>query len=109
MAEEFVIKRNDTSPSILYQLELQSGQSLAGALVRFHMADVDGGVVVDADGAVHSESLEQIRYDWIAADTASAGAYRAEFEVTFQGGQIETFPNDPDDPYIVVKIPEDLA
>lgn len=102
----FSIKKNDTSPSLIYQLTLGDGQTISGATVRFHMADADGSVIVDAAAAIHSESLAQLRYDWVAPNTATSGAYRAEFEVTFGSGAIETFPNTG---YITVKIIDDLA
>lgn len=106
MADTFTIKQNDTSPSLLYDLNLVDGQSLTGATVRFHMAQADGTVVVDAAGDVYNVTEEQIVYRWNAADTATSGVYNAEFEVTFQDGTVETFPNNE---YIRVKVFPDLA
>ena len=74
---------------------------LTGATVRFHMGDVIDApaIIVNATGGV-------VRYDWATGDTDVAGSYRAEFEVTFVDGRIETFPNDTS---IGVIIREDLA
>jgi hypothetical protein len=102
----FKIKRNDTSPSFLLELDLPSGTDLTGATVRFHMAQADGTVIVDAAGSVESVSDQTIRYDWIAADTATSGMYNAEFEVTFSGGAVETFPNEG---YYRVKVGADIT
>jgi len=107
MAETFTIKQNDTSPRLLYQLDLPDGQTLNGSVtVRFHMAQPDGTVVVDELGAVWSADDQQTVYNWAAADTAADGTFKAEFEVTFDDGSIETFPNNE---YLLVKVYPDLA
>jgi hypothetical protein len=93
----FYIKQNDTSPSL--RAALKDGDNLAidltGATVRFHMKSLeDNTVVVDADATVVVPSVSGIvQYDWDNGDTATAGSYQGEFEVTFAGGAIETFPN----------------
>jgi len=106
MAEEFTIKSNDTSPKLLYELDLLPGQTLVGATVRFHMAEADGTVVVDAAGTVEDAAAQQIAYAWGVGDTASPGTYRAEFEVTFSDGSVETYPNSD---YLKIIIKPDLA
>ena len=47
-----------------------------------------------------------MQYIWDAADTATVGSYQAEFEVTFAGGAVETFPNNG---YIRVEITDDIT
>lgn len=104
--ETFRIKRNDTSPTLLYQLDLADGQTLVNATIRFHMNDAAGTSIVDDAGSIYDATEEQIQYAWSAADTVTAGIYNAEFEVTFADGSVETFPNDG---YLRVRVYEDLA
>lgn len=47
-----------------------------------------------------------VKYVWTATDTATAGSFQAEFEVTYTNGAVETFPNDQS---ISIVITEDLA
>ena len=99
---EFYIKQNDTRPSLSATLaEDGAAVDLTGCTVMFHMGErVDAAaVVVDAETGI-------VRYDWAVADTAVAGCYPAEFEVTFSDGAIETFPNDD---YITIIIQQDLT
>jgi hypothetical protein len=42
--------------------------------------------ITDALGGV-------VQYDWQSGDTDTAGSYYAEFEVTYNDGAVETFPN----------------
>lgn len=102
----FIIKQGDTSPSFMYQLSLPDGVTLEGATVRFHMAQLDGTVVIDASGSIESVTEEQIKYDWAPGNTATVDTYNAEFEVTFANGMIETFPNGG---YEKVRVMEGLA
>lgn len=105
----FNIKQNDTSPSI--QTTLLDGNGLVvditGNLgVTFHMRNAAGTVVIDTAATVVTAASGVVRYDWIAADTATAGTFQAEFEVTYSDGKIETFPNAS---YIEVVITDDIA
>lgn len=105
----FNIKQNDTSPSI--QTTLLDGNGLAvditGNLgVTFHMRNSEGTVVIDTAATVVTAGSGIVRYDWLAADTATAGTFQAEFEVTYSDGKIETFPNAS---YIEIVITDDIA
>jgi len=105
----FFIKRNDTSPAI--QAVLKDGSdnvvNLTGTTVNFHMrkigattAKVDGSAIIsDATGGT-------VYYNWSTGDTDTLGSYEAEFEVTYIGGEIETFPNNR---YIEIEITDDIA
>lgn len=95
MNDPFIIKRRDTSP--IYRGILKDGKgdivNVTGATVRFHMFDQDGVVKVDAAAVINAGAAGDVQYEWIADDTDTAGFYDTEFEVTYSGGRIETFPN----------------
>lgn len=92
----FYIKQNDTSPSIRAALKDGDGVAidLSGASVRFHMKGVgETTLKVDEAATVPNPSGGVVQYNWVSGDTDTVGSYRAEFEVTFAGGAVETFPN----------------
>lgn len=105
----FYIRQNDTAPPIEATLYDGSGAlvNLAGATVKFQMTQAITGstVAVDADADVDDVN-GVVSYAWDAADTADAGTYNANFEVTFSGGAVQSFPNDR---FITVVIGPDLA
>lgn len=108
MIETFHLKRGDTSPSLLYALS-PATTDLTGATVRFNLRPANGGSVKVSRAAavvVTETGTPTVRYDWQAADTDTAGYFDGEFEVTYAGGAIETFPNSG---YIRVTIGEDIA
>ena len=107
MRDTFYPKKGDTSPSLLYALDPAS-TVLTGATVRFNMRDSAGAVKVNRAAAVvvTATGTPTVRYDWQAADTNTAGFFDAEFEVTYAGGAIETFPNDS---FIRINITGDIA
>lgn len=105
----FNIKQNDTSPALQATLKDGSGVviDLTGATVRFHMRPLGSQTVkVDADATVVLASGGVVQYDWIAADTDTAGYFVAEFEVTYADSSVETFPNRE---YINIRIWDDIA
>jgi hypothetical protein len=92
----FFLKQNDTSPSIRAKLVDGSGVTvnLAGCAIRFHMRPGFGGAIkVDAPASVIDSATGVVQYNWAPADTDVVGQFIGEFEVTFPGGIIETFPN----------------
>lgn len=108
MRYEFNLKRGDTAPSILYAL-LPVDTDLSGATVRFSMSkNDDGAVKINRAAAVvvTATGTPTVRYDWQPADTDEAGFFSAEFEVTYSGGAVETFPNSG---HIPVTISPDIA
>jgi hypothetical protein len=94
MTNLFTLKTGDTSPSITYAL-LPATVDLTGATVRFSMRTRDDGTVIvnRAAAVIVTATPPVVRYDWQAGNTTLAGRFDAEFEVTYAGGAIETFPN----------------
>ena len=107
MSETFYIKTGDTSPSIIYALTPTS-VDLTAATVRFSMRSRAGVLVINRANAtiVTATVAPTVRYDWQAGTTDAEGFYQAEFEVTYAGGAIETFPNFG---FIGVAIADDIA
>lgn len=95
MDDPFYIKEGDTSPALRYTLA-PAPIDLTGATVRFSMRTrgqitplinrVAAQIIAPATGGV-------VQYDWQTGDTATAGFYDAEFEVTYADASVETFPN----------------
>jgi hypothetical protein len=105
----FFIKQNDTSPALQATLKdgLGAVVDLTGASIRFHMRKTgDTTAKVDATAVIENADNGLVYYSWVAADTDTIGSYEAEFEVTFTGGEIETFPNNR---FIEVEITDDIA
>lgn len=91
----FWIKQNDTGPPL--QVTLKDGDGSAvdvtGATVAFSMSGA-GIVKVDEQSVTLTTAASGIvTYSWQAGDTDTPGTYEGEFEVTFGGGQIQTYPN----------------
>jgi len=110
MSASFYIKQNDTAPTIEAVLTDSAGKakSLANVqTVAFNMVDENGNVVVDHGAGFVVSAIRGIAaYKWEPGDTATVGVHKAEFEVTYTNGQVETFPNTG---YINVIIKAQLA
>ena len=105
----FFIKQNDTSP--ILQADLKDGNNSAvdvtGATIAFKMRPVSSSAAtVNSAAAIIDGSAGSVKYEWQSSDTATAGSYFAEFQVTFSNGKIETFPNGD---YIQITILDDIA
>lgn len=109
MASNFYIKRNDLSPIIRASLKDANGNyaNLGGASVLFKMQRLTGsGDAISSAGSISDASTGTVEYSWQSGDTAISGGYRAEFEVTYSDGKVETFPNSH---FIRVEITEDIS
>lgn len=108
MRETFTIKRNDNSPAIRWELK-DPDTNLVGVSVVFNMKNtVTGALVIERGAAevVAGAARPTLGYNWAEGDTAVAGLYEAEFEITYADNTIETTPNSTN---IVVKVVEDLG
>jgi hypothetical protein len=102
------IKRNDTAPPFLATCADAEGDAvdISNSTVRFHMTDSSGTIKVDAAADIVLGTAGTVRYDWAAADTDTAGQFKAEVEVTFADATIRTFPTTN---FAFVRIVGDLA
>lgn len=103
------VKRNDTYGNITEQLldENLAPVNLTGCTVRFNMRlKTAAAAKVAANAAIVSAATGVVRYQWQGTDTNTSGEYRAEWQVTFPSGQVQTYPNDG---YNTIMILSDLA
>lgn len=100
------IKRGDTAPAFRGQCrDGATPANLAGASARLLLRS-DAPLAVVSSLPMVVESTGWVRRDWQPADTAVAGTFRAEVEVTYAGGAIQTFPGSG---YATVEILADLG
>ena len=92
----FNIKQNDTSPALSVVVADSSGTAIniTGASVIFKMRAVNSSSLkVNSSATITNASNGAVSYTFSASDTDTAGLFQGEFQVTFSGGAIETFPN----------------
>lgn len=102
-------KQGDTAPAIAEQLldGLGAPVVLTGATVKFMMWAQGGtSVKVNAAATITDAALGKVSYTPSATDTDTPGIYLAEWQVTFSGGAIETFPNSD---WQKVRVKDDIA
>ena len=96
MPSNFYIKKDDTRPAITAHLTDANDATvnLTGASVKFNMrVDPAGSVKINLGTAIIENSeAGQVSYPWTTSDTNTADDYEAEFQVTFSGGAVQTFP-----------------
>lgn len=109
----FTIKKGDTLPKITGTLTTgpsagsQSAVDLTDATaVVLVMKNITGGAASRKTAAfVNPRTSGQVEYVWQTADTSAAGTFNAEWEVTWTGGAVQTFPNED---YFTIVIAADL-
>jgi len=103
-----MMKRGDTLPVLERTLQYSSGTAinLTGATVRFKTRNRDtGAVVTNGLCTVVSATAGTVSYTWQSADTATAGEYDAEFEVTFPSGVLSV----PNFGFLRLSVGEDVS
>ena len=107
MSYNITIKRGDTRNCIKAILKDAAGTpvNLTGCEVSFHMSPLNRPAVISRVAHIEDAAAGEIWVVWAAGETDATGVYRAEFEVLYDDGKVETFPNDG---YISVQILENL-
>jgi hypothetical protein len=96
---DFTIKRNDRLPTIIAILSDADGvidlTNVGSDQVRFVMrGENTAAATVNAVASIDDADAGRVSYAWQEDDTATAGTYQAEWQVTFPTGERATFPND---------------
>lgn len=105
MNQTAYLKQNDTSPTLDAILTDADGNvvDVTGASVQFHMQKIGAATLkIDSAASVIDGAAGHVRYTLQAGDTDTPGSYKAEYEVTFLDGSIETFKNTPDQLRVVI-------
>ena len=96
MPSHFYIKKDDTRPAIIANLTdaNDAAVNLTGASVKFNMrVDPAGAIKINLGTAIIEDAeAGQVSYPWTSSDTDTADDFEAEFQVTFAGGAVQTFP-----------------
>jgi hypothetical protein len=106
---DFFVKQLDTAPVIAFQLLDGTGAPvvLTGATVKFMMqAPGDANPKINAAATITDAATGKVSYTWSGTNTDTIGDYLAEWQVTFGGGAVETFPNGE---ILKVRILDDIA
>ena len=103
---DLTVKQHDTWPPVRATLSDASGPiDLTGA-TQIKLILKGATVTITGNCTVVSAPAGTVSYTWAAGDTAVAGDYQGEFEITWPGGKVETVPNDS---YLAVTIKADLG
>ena len=95
----YYLTQNDAGVTMYATLKNADGTAidLTGATVTFHcgMEGDAANKLVDAAAAISGSPVNgRVYYTWTAADTAEAGEYAAEFELSYAAGTvIRTVPS----------------
>ena len=105
MSYDVVLKRGDTRNALQAILKDTTGNpvNLEGCSVNFHMAPFNRTAVVSRAVHIQDAATGEV---WVVWVPGRPRPYRAEFEVIYEDGRRETFPNTG---YIVLKIIDDLG
>jgi hypothetical protein len=107
---DYTLKKNDTFPVLTAILSDQVGPVNLTSADSVKLIMKSGGTTIQGTCAITlpqtGGDVGKVTYDWAPADTATTGTYQLEFEVTWNAGDIETFPNDG---YKELEIVADLA
>lgn len=112
---DFYLKLGDTSSVITSTVQNSGGTpvDIQNATVRWKLAPIGGGTVeIDTAatnaqtgaGSTSNASTGDVSYNW-GTVPSSAGRFLGEWEVTYLGGAVQTFPNAD---YITVEVLEDI-
>lgn len=109
MAADWTITEGDTEPVFYDELTYSNKEKvdLTGATVEFVMRSLTSGSPLSLTGSVEIIAATEGKLAYLpsAKDTAIAGAYMAQWRITFSGGETMTFPTVG---YLSVEVQESL-
>ncbi len=91
---DFTIKANDRLPVLDAVLSNLSGAINLTTATQVRLIMKSPAFTVTGLCTVVDAATGAVRYTWAAGDTANAGDYQLEFEITWPGPKLETVPND---------------
>ena len=98
------VKRNDVGRAFTDTLTTDgTAANLAGATVKFLLRGPDGTLKVNATATVVSVVDGTVSYTTVAGDLNTQGEHSQEWEATFAGGEIGTWPDEGHNRVIVVE------
>ncbi|MDD9266040.1 BppU family phage baseplate upper protein [Paenibacillus sp. GCM10023248] len=103
------MKRGDTRTAIKAALISPKGTpvKLNNASVKFKMATYrKGSILVNREADILSADDGIVSFVFEPEEVTTLGTMKAEFEVTYEDGSVETFPNQG---YILINFESDLA
>ena len=114
--DEFSIRRHDRYP--WYEIDVYdlcgNAEDLSVATdIVFTMQARDGTLKVNRDQALavlgpDGSTFNRLQYRWKDVDVDTPGKYTAEFEATFSDGRKRTFPSDPIQQALRIRVHDDL-
>lgn len=107
MTATFYIKKGDTEPKLRATLQNADGTAidLTTATGLSFVMKAPNGTSTKTAASFVNRATGVVEYAWMPADTAAAGAYNCEFEISW-AGRLQTVPSNE---YIVVRIVDDLG
>lgn len=113
MATTKTYKRNDTGPPITIAcLDGNTPQNLTTATsAKFIMGTINaqGVATVKVQGAMTFDAdrtTGRVTYDWGVNDLNATGEYKAEVEITWANGDVQTFPSEG---YLTIAVVADVG
>jgi hypothetical protein len=105
----YQVKRNDTAAIVDTLLDSAGiAVNLTGAGVLFHVVDRFGTSVINRSatgpGGGALDTTGKVQFVFMASEVSTAGAFFAEWQVTFTNGQIQTWPQN--DQAILIMYPD---
>jgi hypothetical protein len=116
MPADLTVKQHDTFPPLVANLRDANGAVDLSAATQVKFLASNQTVTISGLCTVTSAVNGEVTYNWATGDTGNTGIYNVEFEVTWTGGGIQTFPaggfddeGNPIEPYKTLEIVADLG
>lgn len=90
---DLVTKQHDTFPPVVANLRDAEGAVDLSSATQVRFLASNGTFTIVGTCTVTDAANGEVTYTWAVGDTANIGTYKVEFEVTWTGGGVQTFPN----------------